>query len=130
MGSLLGFGKLLEKMGKRVSYFTPTLPSRIYDFLPEIKKISSVFDYKNYDLLVFLDFSEMTRIDSFYNGDTKYFDEHQVIVIDHHVYKDNKKNRKVITDDTAMSACEIIFEHTYKRWPDLYDAQIATCLYL
>lgn len=130
IGSLLGFGKLLEKMEKKTSYFTPTLPSRIYDFLPEIKKISSIFDYGDYDLLVFLDFSEMSRIDSFYQANPNYFDEHQVIVIDHHVYKDNKKNRKVITDDTAMSACEIIFEHTYQRWPNLYDAQIATCLYL
>ena len=48
-------------MGKKVSYFTPTQPSRIYDFLPALHKISSDFDYGTYDLLVFLDFSEMNR---------------------------------------------------------------------
>jgi hypothetical protein len=42
---MLGFGRLLEKMGKDVNYFTPTLPSKIYDFLPETKKFSSDFDY-------------------------------------------------------------------------------------
>lgn len=128
--SLLGFGRLLEKMKKKVSYFTPTLPSRIYDFLPDIKKISSDFDYGKYDILVFLDFSETTRISSFYEKDKKYFDSHNIVVIDHHVYIDNKKNRKVISDAKAMSACEIILEQTYQRWPNFYDSQVATYLYL
>ncbi|MDD3263033.1 MAG: DHH family phosphoesterase [Candidatus Absconditabacteria bacterium] len=130
IGSLLGLGKLLEKMGKNVKYFTPTLPSRIYDFLPETKKISSNFDYGKYDLLVFVDFSEYTRISSFYDFDKDYFDNHNIIVIDHHVYEHKYKNWKVISDPTAMSACEIIFEHTYKRWPKLYDKNIATYFYL
>lgn len=130
IGSLLGFGKLLEKMGKNVKYFTPTLPSRIYNFLPEIQKINSTFDFGNYDLLVFLDFSEFNRIDCFYQKNQAYFDSHETIVIDHHVYADSKKNRNVITDASAMSACEVIFEHTYQRRSKFYDAQIATYLYL
>jgi bifunctional oligoribonuclease and PAP phosphatase NrnA len=128
--SLLGFGALLEKMGKKVTYFTPTLPSRIYDFLPWIKKISSQFDYGKYDLLVFLDFSDMIRIQEFYDKDPWYFDHRQVIVIDHHVYTGKNSNRYVISDDTAMSACELIFEHTYAIWKNFYDSKVATYLYL
>lgn len=130
IGSLLWFGALLEKMGKKVSYFTPTLPSRIYNFLPDITKLTSDFDYGNYDLLVFLDFSDINRIETFYQKNPEYFDHHEVIVFDHHVYSENKKNWKVITDAKAMSACEVIFEYTYQWRPNLYDEKIATCLYL
>lgn len=57
IGSMLGLGKILEKQGKKVSYFTPTKPSKLFHFLPDIKKIKSDFDEKKYDLLVFVDFS-------------------------------------------------------------------------
>ena len=33
LGAILGLGKLLEKPGKTVSYFTPHKPSRVFDFL-------------------------------------------------------------------------------------------------
>ena len=33
LGAILGLGKLLEKQGKTVSYFTPHKPSRVFDFL-------------------------------------------------------------------------------------------------
>lgn len=130
IGSLLWFGNLLEKMGKNVSYFTPTKPSPIYDFLPKTNKILSDFDYWKYDVLIFLDFSDISRIQKFYDKNPTYFNSHETIIIDHHVYTEQHKNWKVISDDTATSACEVIFEYTYKRWPKLYDAQIATYLYL
>jgi len=128
--SMLGFGRLLEKMGKDVNYFTPTLPSKIYDFLPETKKFSSDFDYWKYDVLVFLDFSEYSRISSFYDQDTDYFKNHSIVVFDHHVYEHKYENRNVISDPTSMSACEIVFEKTYKWRNDFYDSKIATYFYL
>jgi hypothetical protein len=48
-----------------VSYFTPTQPSKIFDFLKATKKIKTEFDYGTYDLLVFVDFSAYKRIDEF-----------------------------------------------------------------
>ncbi len=128
--SMLGFWALLEKLGKKVKFFTPTLPSRIYDFLKETKKISSKFDYGNYDLLLFLDFSEYSRISSFYDQDPGYFDNHDIVVFDHHVYEHKYQNRNIISDPTAMSACEVIFEYTYTLWPKYYDKDIATYFYL
>jgi nanoRNase/pAp phosphatase (c-di-AMP/oligoRNAs hydrolase) len=117
-------------MGKTVSYFTPTLPSSIYDFLSGIHKISSDFDYANYDLLVFLDFSDFGRINSFYQNNLDYFNNHKTVVIDHHIYKDIHENWTVISDKTSMSACELIFEYANQRRPDLFDENIATYLYL
>lgn len=62
LGSILGLGKLLEKQGKQVSYFTPHQPSRVFDFLQLGEKIQYQFDYGEYDLLVFLDFNQYQRI--------------------------------------------------------------------
>lgn len=128
--AMLGFGRLLEKMDKKVKYFTPTMPSKIYDFLSWIKKISSDFDYGEYDLLVFLDFSEYSRISNFYEWNPKYFQNHTVMVFDHHVYEHKHSNRNVISDYKSMSACEVVFEKTYKWWKEFYDKKIATYFYL
>ena len=62
LGSILGLGKLLEKQGKQVSYFTPHQPSRVFDFLQLGEKVQYQFDYGEYDLLVFLDFNQYQRI--------------------------------------------------------------------
>ncbi len=62
LGAILGLGKLLEKQGKQVSYFTPNPPSRVFDFLELQGKLQYSFDYGDYDLLVFLDFNQYQRI--------------------------------------------------------------------
>ncbi len=121
---------ILKKMGKDVKYFTPTEPSRIYDFLPWIELIKSEFDYGIYDLILFLDFWDTNRISWFYDKYITYFEKQNIIIIDHHVIKEKNKNWLIISDPSSMSACEVIFETTYQRWPDLYDKQIATYLYL
>ena len=33
LGAILGFGRLLEKQWKTISYFTPNKPSHVFDFL-------------------------------------------------------------------------------------------------
>lgn len=62
LGAILAMGKLLEKQGKEVSYFTPHQPSCIFDFLKREEKVQTEFDYEDYDLLVFLDFNQYARI--------------------------------------------------------------------
>ena len=57
IGAMLGLGKLLEKQKKKVSYFVPNKPSKVFDFIQGIKKIKSNFEYKKYDLLIFVDFT-------------------------------------------------------------------------
>lgn len=128
--SMLWLGKLLEKQWKKVSYFTPSAPSKIFNFLPDIKKIKTNFDYAKYDLLIFTDFTWYLRIPKFTVNNEKYFDQNRLIIIDHHPEKTTPKHALVIKDITAMSTCEIIFEMTYKRRKKLYDKNIATYFYL
>ena len=57
IGAMLGLGRLLEKQKKNISYFVPNKPSKVFDFIKNIKRLKSNFDYKNYDLLIFVDFT-------------------------------------------------------------------------
>jgi nanoRNase/pAp phosphatase (c-di-AMP/oligoRNAs hydrolase) len=51
------------------------------------------------------------------------------VVIDHH-HGDDPKHALTIKDSESMSTAELVFEYAYTRWPKLFDAQIATYLYM
>jgi len=57
IGAMLGLGRLLEKQKKKVSYIVPNKPGKTFDFVKGIKRLKSNFDYKKYDLLIFIDFT-------------------------------------------------------------------------
>ena len=82
--SILGFWSLLEKQWKKVSYFTPNEPSHVFNFLDALDKVKTEFDYWDYDVIVFLDFNQYSRIPAFTQWHEEYFDAHKKIIIDHH----------------------------------------------
>ena len=127
--SMLGLWALLEKQGKKVNYFTPTPPSKTFYFLAWMKKIKTEFDYAKYDLLVFVDFSAPNRIIEFFGWHEKYFADKPLLVIDHHL-SDTLGHASIVKDINSMSTSEIIFEYCYTWRPKLFDAQIATYLYM
>ena len=58
-----------------------------------------------------------------------YFQQTPIVVFDHHL--DNGLDHGIIIKDVkSISTCEILFEHTSKRRPQLYDKEIATYFYL
>lgn len=127
--SMLGLGRIIEKMNKKVSYFASPKPSKIFDFLPWIEKIQSVFDYsKRYDLIIFVDFSPYART-IFSSGQYDYFDSKKLIIMDHHL-GETPSHALTIKDDKADSNCEWIFENTKEIWSDYYDSEVATYLYM
>lgn len=129
IGSMLGLGKLLENMEKKVFYFSYPVPSKSFHFLPNVDKIKSVFDYKKkYDLLIFVDFSPYDRC-VFTAGHFDYFDDKPLIVIDHH-YGDCPEHALVLKDVHADSNCERIFENTKTIRSQYYDRDVASYLYL
>ncbi len=129
IGSMLGLGRLLEKQKKNVRYFVPNTPSKLFDFVKNIKRFKSNFDYKNYDLLIFVDFTWINRIGIFSKAQPDYFKNKPIIVFDHHI-DNNLDHGIIIKDINRISASEIVFEHTYKWWPHLYDKDIATYFYM
>jgi len=78
---------------------------------------------------VFVDFSEPLRIAEFVAWHESYFQEMPMLVIDHHL-SPTPEHAVVIKDVKSMSTAEIIFEQAYAWWPKLFDAQIATYLYM
>ncbi|MCK9466948.1 MAG: bifunctional oligoribonuclease/PAP phosphatase NrnA [Candidatus Absconditabacterales bacterium] len=130
VGSMLGLGRLLEKLGKDVSYFSPDKPSKMFSFLEGFEKIKSTFDYGFYNLLIFVDFSEYSRIKTIYREKENYFSENQILVFDHHQMLNPPQNWTVVHDTQSTSTCEIILENTLNIREEYYDKEIATCLYL
>ena len=117
----------LEKLWKNISYFTPDAPSDTFLFLP-IQNLKTEFDYWNYDLIVFVDFSTYNMISKFTLWNEEYFDWKQKVIIDHHIFSKELPNSVEFRDDTSISAAQLIFELTQQWRPDLVDSQIATFL--
>ncbi|MDR2541446.1 MAG: DHH family phosphoesterase [Candidatus Peribacteria bacterium] len=131
LGSLYGLGLQLEKLGKTVFYFTTDEPSPLFSFL-DISTLQHSFDYGNYDFLVFLDFTEYSRISKFTKGNEEYFDQQKKIIIDHHLFDQDLPNATIYRDDTAIATCELVYELTTQWWEQaqLFDQRIATFLYM
>lgn len=129
IGSLLGLGKILENMGKKVEYFTPSQASKIFQFLPSWSKIKTTFTYKKYDAIVFVDLSSYSRIGKFREENPQYFTQQQIIIFDHHP-EDCPTNAISIKDITVASSAELIFEQAQKRRKQAIDEEVATCFYL
>lgn len=129
IGAMLGLWRLLEKQKKKVKYFVPNIPSKIFDFVKNINRLKSRFDYKTYDLLIFVDFTWINRMWIIGQANPEYFKDKNILTFDHHPGGEIE-NSIMIKDVKSISACEIIFEQTYKRRPELYDKEIATYFYL
>ena len=129
IGSMLGLGRLLEKQGKKVSYYTPSAPSKMFEFLPKTKQIKTTFDYGIYDCLVFVDFTGYGRIETFTRGHEEYFKKTPLIIIDHHI-EEPISHALAIKDTEISSCCELLFESFEKVWKKHIDPEIATYLYL
>ena len=115
----------LEKLWKNISYFTPDAPSDIFSFLP-IQKLQTEFDYWNYDLIVFVDFSTYNMIRKFSEWHEDYFNDQPKVIIDHHIFTKELPNSIEFRDDSSISAAQLIFELTQQWRSDLIDWQIAT----
>jgi phosphoesterase RecJ-like protein len=115
----------LEKFWKNVSYFTPDTPSDAFLFLP-IQDLKTEFDYRDYDLICFVDFSTYNMIKKFTHWHEEYFDKQQKIIIDHHIFSKELPNSIEFRDDTSISAAQLVFELTQQWWSNLIDSQIAT----
>ncbi len=128
--SMLWLGKLLESIGKKISYFTPYPVAKSLQFVPHREEIQTTFDYGKYDILLFLDFTGYDRIKLFTQGKESYFDGNTLIIIDHHLGDHPASTDLVLKDATASSNCEWIYEHITSRRPEKITPEIATYLYL
>ena len=125
IGSMFGLWLQLEKLWKNISYFTPDAPSETFSFLP-IQNLQTEFDYWNYDLIVFVDFSTYNMIRKFAEWYEEYFNWMAKVIIDHHIFTAELPNSVEFRDDSSISAAQLVFELTQQWRPDLVDSSIAT----
>ncbi len=128
IGSLLGMGLAVEKLGKRVRMFNPDPPPKVYEFLrgaDRIERLSSA-SKERADLCIFLDSANPERIgDGLKVKDLGKF----VINIDHHI--DNKRYGDLnFIDPEASATGEIVYE-ILSSWEDrnLISRDVANALY-
>lgn len=133
LGSMFGLGLQLEKLGKKLAYFTPDQPSPLFNFL-DLSHLQTEFDYGDYDLLVLVDMNHPLRIKRFYQGHEAYFKNAELLIIDHHLPEDvpSLPHALIYADTTAIAACELVYELTTQRRGNqqLFDERIATFLYM
>lgn len=128
--SILGFGRILEKLWKKVTYFTSKSVNDWLKWVPGWEKIQIINDItKRYDLMLFCDFTWYERIPLLTQWFEEYYDSHYKIAIDHHIEHDTQEQLKLV-DDTMSSNCEILLEICQELYPELIDKEIATYFYI
>lgn len=124
LGSLLGFGHILQTNGKSIKmYLEGEIPFN-FRFLPDISKIFNKPDNDIHDLVLVLDCSDITRIGSMvdvFNNSKK------SVCIDHHVSNDGFCDLDIIESDYSSTG-ELVYE-ICKHFGYLIDKEAATNIY-
>lgn len=132
--SIIGLWWVLEKKGKKVSYFTSTPVPEYLQIIQWRQKVSTEFDYGDYGCCVFCDFTPSDRLGSLSDTPEKkaYFDNAKLVIIDHHLGDCDVSFDKIYKDVTATSNAEWIRENIKDDVivGETFTAQEATALYL
>jgi len=130
IGSMLGFGRSLKKLGKKVFYLTPdTVPPKQFSFLTGFEEINSkeVFEQinKNIEVLFVLDAPNLERIEGL---DLKKLSFKEVVRIDHHKGIEPTATINYVKEGYPSTSC-LIWE-IIKSSALPVDEEIANALYL
>ncbi len=123
IGSILGLGLALKKLGKEVHILKTDYIPKDFMFLPSIDIIRD-YNEDEIDVFIALDSSDEDRL-----GDNKVLlnKANTIINIDHHISNTNFGDINIVDSDAAAT-CEIAFKLIKTLNIDL-DKDISTCLY-
>lgn len=123
--------QILSDMGKQVDCYTSYTPSTIYDRVTDINQIQTAIDYnQRYTGLIFVDFTEYSRIESLTKGHEDWFDSHHKIIIDHHEVVATTPLTTAYIVAEMTSTCELLYEIWSYIDPSVITPVVATHLYL
>ena len=121
IGSSLGLKLALEKLGKNADLIM-TSYAKTFNFLPEVDKIKTESDIKEYDLAISLDCATFKRLDN-----REYFENaKKTIVIDHH--GSNNMYGDINYVNPVAPACSEILLAILSYYEIDIDVKIGTCL--
>lgn len=124
IGSMLGIGLALEKMGKEVSFYNPDPVPRNLRFLPGADRIKQQPDFRKSDVLMFVDCTDLLRVNL---SLTDIGEERTILNLDHHI-SNQFFGRVNWVDPHASASGEVAFALIRKLGVEM-DQDIATNLY-
>ena len=131
IGSMLAMRQILSDMGKAVDCYTTDNPSAQFDRVTDIDKIQTAIDYnQRYSGLIFLDFTEYSRIPRLIAGHEDRFDSHHKIIIDHHEVVATTPLTTTYIVPQMTSTCELLYEIWSSTDLSVITSTVATHLYL
>ena len=123
--------QILSDMGKTVDCYTTDKPSKIFNRVTDIDQIQTAIDYnQRYTGLIFVDFTEYSRIPRLTAGHEDWFDSHHKIIIDHHEVQATTPLTLAYIVSQVASTCEMLYEVWTHINPLVITPTIATHLYL
>ncbi|MBI4709021.1 MAG: DHH family phosphoesterase [Candidatus Portnoybacteria bacterium] len=122
LGSMLGLGIALKKLGKEADVFCLSEIPASLQFLPNISQIKKEID-ADYDLILGCDYGDCRRLETIASGACP---DLPSITFDHHPLK-NQTGRLKMIDSDFSSTCEIIYNFLKDNNLEV-DKEIATCL--
>jgi len=129
--SMLAMRQILTDMGKDVECYTTDTPSVQFDRVHDIDQIHTALDYtRRFDLLIFVDFTEYTRIERLTLWYEDWFDSHHKIIIDHHEVQALQPLTTALIDPIISSTCELLYEIWTQIDASVITPIVATHLYL
>lgn len=81
LGSMLGLGLVLEKMGKQTILFCATATPAEFNFLPQVSRIKDVCSLEGADLIIGLDYGDYKRL---HLGQATELSRFDFLTFDHH----------------------------------------------
>ena len=127
IGSMLGLGRALEKLGKQCTLVVPdTLPT-MFSFLPGFTSLLACPKHLDTpDLVVTLDSSDCTRFGDVYVDNSQLFQATPILNIDHHITNQSFGTVNWV-DPEAAAVAELVYL-LLKELDVTIDVTIATCL--
>ncbi len=129
--SSLAMDWILKNMWKESQVFLISKPTA-FEFLPWYRSIKTVFDYADYDTIIIVDSSTIDRLDIFYKENPSYFENKEIIVIDHHIAASKGFGIDVdlmLQDSSYSSTCGHIYDLLSEDLRKYFDKDIATNLF-
>lgn len=126
IGSALGMAFMLRELDKTCRVVCADAPPRNLSFLPGIEDVQQTLGDEQFDLVIALDASELSRFGSVYTQHKSFLDQATILNIDHHISQGGCGKVNII-DVAASATAELLV--LFQQQADLpLNREAALCL--
>ena len=132
IGSAVGLGEILKKLGKKVTYFSPNQPNpKLVEIVDvEFEILDSLSRFEEFDLIIAVDSGDRRMVFGLLDKEPSEDILQKTLVIDHHATNQGWGRWNLINGQ-KWSNCQWLSELVIEEFPhELFDARIATAFLL